>query len=91
MIIEDKRNTDYASDIEYEQINEAPYVQISHEHTLGFLEFIERHVNTTDDQTHSQLQSEFIVRLFSTVQIGRLSSTGRLSTVTAPTPTSGGR
>jgi hypothetical protein len=53
MIIEDKRNTDYASDIEYEQINEAPYVQISHEHTLGFLEFIERHVNIIDSQTHS--------------------------------------
>jgi len=37
MIIEDKRNTDDASDIEYEQINEAPYVQISHEHTPRFL------------------------------------------------------
>jgi hypothetical protein len=30
MIIEDERNTDNASDIEYEQINETPYVQISH-------------------------------------------------------------
>jgi hypothetical protein len=41
--------TDNASDIEYEQINETFYVQISHEHIFGFLEFIERHVNIRDD------------------------------------------
>jgi hypothetical protein len=40
MIIEDERNTDDASDIEYEQIDESPYVQIFHEHMLGFMEFI---------------------------------------------------
>jgi hypothetical protein len=57
MIIEDKRNTENGSDIKYEQINETLYVQIFHEHTLGFLEFIERHVNIRDGQTHSQLQS----------------------------------
>jgi hypothetical protein len=45
MIIEDERNTDHVSDLEYEQIDETPYVQISHEHTPWFLEFIERHVN----------------------------------------------
>jgi hypothetical protein len=33
MIVEDERNTDNASDIDYEQIDETPYVQISHEHT----------------------------------------------------------
>jgi hypothetical protein len=57
MIIEDKRNTENGSDIKYEQINETLYVQIFHEHTLEFLEFIERHVNIRDGQTHSQLQS----------------------------------
>jgi hypothetical protein len=62
MIIEDKQNTDDVSDIEYEQINETPYVQISHEHTLGFVEFIERHVNIRDDETHSQLQFDLPVR-----------------------------
>jgi hypothetical protein len=39
MIIEDERNTDDASDIDYEQIDETLYVQISREHTPGFLEF----------------------------------------------------
>lgn len=53
MIIEDERNIDDTSDIEDEQINETLYVQISHEHTLGFLEFIKRNVNIRDDQTHS--------------------------------------
>jgi hypothetical protein len=53
MIIKDKQNTDDASDIEYEQINETFYVQISHEHTHKFLEFIERHVNMKSNQTHS--------------------------------------
>jgi hypothetical protein len=58
MIIEDERNTDNASDIEYEQIKETIDVQISHEHIPEFLEFIERHVNIRDGQTHdSQLQS----------------------------------
>jgi hypothetical protein len=55
MIVEDERNISDASDIEYKQIDETPYVQISHEHTSIFLEFIERHVNIRDDQTHSQL------------------------------------
>jgi hypothetical protein len=53
MIVEDEQNTDDASDIDYEQIDETPYVQISHEHTPGFLEFIEKHVNIRDRQTHS--------------------------------------
>jgi hypothetical protein len=42
MIIKYERNTDDASDIEYEQIDETPYVQIFHEHTPKSLEFIER-------------------------------------------------
>jgi hypothetical protein len=52
MIIEDERNTDNASDIEYEQIKETLDVQISYEHIPEFLEFIERHVNIRDGQTH---------------------------------------
>jgi hypothetical protein len=60
MIIEYERNTDDASDIEYEQIDETPYVQIFHEHTPESLEFIERHVNIRDGQAHSQLQYELI-------------------------------
>ncbi|XP_062154342.1 uncharacterized protein LOC133862526 [Alnus glutinosa] len=64
MIVEDERNTDDASDIDYEQIDETPYIQISHEHTPGFLEFIKRHVNIRDRQTHSQLQSDLIEYLW---------------------------
>jgi len=60
MIIEDNRNTDDATDIEYEQIDEAPYLQIFHEHTHRFLEFIERHVNIREGQTHSQLLFDLI-------------------------------
>jgi hypothetical protein len=55
MIIKDERNTDDASDIEYKQIEETPYLQISHEHTPGFLVFIERNVKIRDGQTYSQL------------------------------------
>jgi hypothetical protein len=51
---------DNASEIEYKQINKTPRVQISYEYTPGFFEFIERHVNIRDDQTHSQLQSDLI-------------------------------
>jgi hypothetical protein len=36
IIIKDEGNTDDASDIEYEQIDETPYVQISHGIPLGF-------------------------------------------------------
>jgi hypothetical protein len=60
MIIENEQNTDDASDIEYEQIDETLYVQIFYEHTPEFLEFIERHVNIRDGQTHSQLQPDLI-------------------------------
>jgi hypothetical protein len=55
MIIKDERNTDDASDIEYKQIEETPYLQISHEHTPGFLVFIERNVKIRYGQTYSQL------------------------------------
>jgi hypothetical protein len=60
MIIEDERNIDDTSDIEYEQIDETPYVQISHEHTLEVLKFIKRNMIIRDDQTHSYLQSDLI-------------------------------
>jgi hypothetical protein len=60
MIIEDEQNTDDVSDIDNKQIDETPCVQISHEHTIGFIEFIERNVNIRDDQTLSQLQSSLI-------------------------------
>jgi hypothetical protein len=53
MIIEDEWNTDDASDIKYEQIDETPGIQIPHEHNLRFLELIERHVNIRDSQTQS--------------------------------------
>jgi hypothetical protein len=64
MIIEDEWNNDNASAIEYEQIDETSYVQISHKHTPEFLEFIESHVNIRDDQTHSQLQSDLIKQMW---------------------------
>jgi hypothetical protein len=64
MIIENERNTDDASDIKYELNDETLYIQISHEHTLGFPEFIERHVNIRDGQTHSQLQSNLIKHMW---------------------------
>jgi hypothetical protein len=42
------------------KIDKTPYVQISYEHTPDFLEFIEKHVNIRDGQSHSQLQSNLI-------------------------------
>jgi hypothetical protein len=53
LIIEDERNIDNANDIEYEQIDETSYVQISHEDTPAFMEFIEMHMNIRDSQIHS--------------------------------------
>jgi hypothetical protein len=58
MIIEDERNTDDAIDFEYEQIGETPHVQISREYTPEFVEFIQRHLSTRHNQTHSQLKSD---------------------------------
>ena len=40
MIIENERNTNDAFDFEYEQANETPIVQVFHEHTPRFVEFI---------------------------------------------------
>jgi hypothetical protein len=55
-----EKNVDDISDIEYEQIDETLYIQISHDHTPEFLEFIERHVIVRGGQIHSQLQSDLI-------------------------------
>jgi hypothetical protein len=64
MIIEDERNTEDASDIEYEPIDETLYVQISHELIPEFIEFNERHMNIRDGQTHSQLQFDRIKHMW---------------------------
>lgn len=53
MIIEDKWNSDDAIDFEYEQIDETPNVQVSREHTLKFVEFIQMHLSIRDNQTYS--------------------------------------
>jgi hypothetical protein len=38
--------------------------KISHEHTAEFLEFIERHVNIRECQTHPQQQSDIIKHMW---------------------------
>jgi hypothetical protein len=64
VIIENEQIINDVSDIKYEQIIKTPCVQISHGHTPGLLEFIERHMNIIDGQTHSQPQSDLIKHIW---------------------------
>jgi hypothetical protein len=45
VIIENERDTDDTNEFEYEQIDKTPQVQISHNRTLEFVEFIQRYLS----------------------------------------------
>ena len=60
MIIEDERDVNEAVELDYEQIDDNPTIQLSWEHTNEFTEFIETHQCIQDHKIHSQLQSDLI-------------------------------
>ena len=60
MIIEDERDVNEAVELDYEQIDDNPTIQLSWEHTNEFAEFIETHQCIQDHKIHSQLQSDLI-------------------------------
>ena len=66
MILEDEEDENEAVDFNYEQIdrvNNAP-IQVSCEHANGFMAFIQSHEHITDQEIHSQLQSDLINHLW---------------------------
>ena len=64
MIVEDKRDVNEAVELDYEQINDNPTIQLSREHTNEFTEFIETLQCIRDHEIHSQLQSDLIEHLW---------------------------
>ena len=55
MIIEDERHIDEVERRDYEQFNETTLDPVSHAPTLEFMDFIRRHCQIRDTETHSQL------------------------------------
>ena len=55
MIVEDERDVNEAVELDYEQIDDNPTIQLSREHTNTFTEFIETHQCIRDHKIHSQL------------------------------------
>ena len=66
MIVEDERNENEAVDFNYEQIDEVnnPSIQVSHEHSNGFMAFIQSHQRIRDQEIHYQLQLDLINNLW---------------------------
>ena len=64
MIVEDERDVNEAVELDYEQIDDNPTIQLSREHTNEFMEFIETHWCIRDHKIHSQLQSNLIEHLW---------------------------
>ena len=52
-IVKDKRDVNEAVELDYEQIDENPTIQLSQEHTNEFMEFIETHQCIRDHEIHS--------------------------------------
>ena len=52
-IVEDERDVNEAVELDYEQIDENPTIQLSQEHTNEFMEFIETHQCIRDQEIHS--------------------------------------
>ena len=63
MIIEDERDVNEAVELDYEQIDDNPTMQLSREHTNTFTEFIETHQCIRDHKNHFQLQTDLIEHL----------------------------
>ncbi|KAF3974627.1 hypothetical protein CMV_002058 [Castanea mollissima] len=64
MIVEDERDVNEAVELDYEQIDDNPTVQLSREHTNEFTEFIEIHQSIRDREIHSQLQTDLVEHLW---------------------------
>jgi hypothetical protein len=64
MIIEDERHIDEVERGDYEQFNETTLDPMSHAPTLEFMDFIQRHRQIRDRETHSQLQSDLVEHLW---------------------------
>ncbi|XP_030969673.1 uncharacterized protein LOC115989949 [Quercus lobata] len=64
MIIEDERDVNEAVEVDYEQIDDNPTIQLSRENTNEFTEFIETHQCIRDHKIHSQLQLDLIEHLW---------------------------
>ena len=64
MIVEDERDVNEVVELDYEQIDDNPTIQLSREHTNEFMEFIETHWCIRDHEIHSQLQSNLIEHLW---------------------------
>ena len=64
MIIEGERDVNEAVDVDYEQIDDKPTIQLSWENTNEFTEFIETHQCIQDHKIHSQLQLDLIEHLW---------------------------
>ena len=52
-IVKDKRDVNEAVELDYEQIDDNPTIQLSREHTNEFTEFIETHQCIRDHEIHS--------------------------------------
>ncbi|KAK9993908.1 hypothetical protein SO802_023611 [Lithocarpus litseifolius] len=64
MIIEDERDVNEAVELDYEQIDDNPTIQLSRDHTNEFPEFIDTHQHIRDREIHSQLQLDLIKHLW---------------------------
>ena len=64
MIVEDERGVNEAVEVDYEQIDNNPTIQLSREHTNEFTEFIETHQCIQDHEIHDQLQFDLIEHLW---------------------------
>ena len=64
MIIEDERHINEVERGDYEQFNTTILDPVSHAPTLEFMDFIRRHHQIRDKETHSQLQSDLVEHLW---------------------------
>uniref|UniRef100_A0A2N9F9Q5 DDE Tnp4 domain-containing protein n=1 Tax=Fagus sylvatica TaxID=28930 RepID=A0A2N9F9Q5_FAGSY len=64
MIIEDERHIDEVERGDYEQLNATTLDPVSRAPTLEFMDFIQRHRQIRDRETHSQLQSDLMEHLW---------------------------
>ena len=64
MIVEDERDVNEAVELDYEQIDDNPTIQMSRENTNTFTEFIETHQCIRDRKIHSPLQTDLVEHLW---------------------------
>ena len=64
MIIEDEWDVNEPVELDYEQIDDNPTIQLSQEHTNEFTEFIETYQCIWDHEIHSQFKLDLIEHLW---------------------------